>query len=131
MPWLAAIGGQAAVTSVVTSADKPFTIAEKAGWFNNGQYTNLQSINAAGLDVSAFTTIEGMFRDIARLTTVTGLDGWDVDGIASYAFLFEGDTRLSTVSGLSAWADKTAALTDLHRMFYNCTSMKEIGRAHV
>lgn len=125
VPWLKAIGENYAVliNMVTVEADgnpgKNFNPVDFAAWFKN--YHRLTSFDGAGLDLAGNTSLYQLFYSTERLSTVTGLENWDVSHIESFVSMFEGAASLTQLSGVSGW--NTASLTNTNGMFRNASSL--------
>lgn len=66
--------------------------------------TTLKTLDLAGLDVSNIRNMSNMFSDNKALTSVTGLDTWDVRNVTNgIGHMFAFDDNLTTVEGLNGW----------------------------
>ena len=110
---------------------------------------NLASVDATGLDVSAVTSMNAMFRGCEALTTLTGLSDWNVSRVTDMSWMFESCIALpsfdiakwdvSSVKNmdvmfrscmvietldLSDWV--TSSLEETSNMFMNCQALRTI-----
>lgn len=127
VPWLRALGENYSVLIRMISVDagEDLNPTSFAGWFKN--YHQLASFNGAGLVLDGNTSLEQLFYGDERLSSVTGLNTWDVSRITSFAGMFEGAASLTQLSGVSNW--KTTSLTNLNGMFRNAASLLVFAEA--
>ena len=121
VPWLRALGENYSflVRMVSVEAGEDLNPTSMAAWFKN--YHQLASFNGAGLVLDGNTSLEQLFYGDERLSSVTGLNTWDVSHITSFASMFEGAASLTQLSGVSGW--NTASLANLNGMFRNAASL--------
>ena len=82
--------------------------------------SSLTALNLKGWNPK-LTTATSIFRDCSSLTSIVGLNTFDVSGSTSFASMFNGCSSLETIPGLSSW--NTVALKTLTSTFANCTSL--------
>lgn len=90
VPWLRALGENYSVLIRMISVDagEDLNPTSFAGWFKN--YHQLASFNGAGLVLDGNTSLEQLFYGDERLSSVTGLNTWDVSRITSFAGMVRG-----------------------------------------
>ena len=112
---------------------------------NKTGLTNVRRIGVDMLDVSKCISIDSMFKDNAKITSIN-MDSWDMSNISNFTSAFEGCTSLKNIKLISwntAKAEKmghmfadcqalerldvsrfnTANVEDMSYMFYNCASL--------
>ncbi len=83
---------------------------------------NLVSVNLAGLNTSAVTSMNKMFSGCASLTSVD-LAGMDTSKVTNMRYLFHICTSLTSVD--LSHID-TSSVTDMGLMFFNCVNLETI-----
>ena len=121
VPWLRAMGENVSVLvqMVSVAAGEDFNPTNIAGWFKN--YHRLSSFDGTGIVLTGNTSLEQLFFGDELLSSVTGLNTWDVSNITSFASMFEGAASLTQLAGVSGW--HTNSLTNLNGMFRNASSL--------
>ena len=70
-------------------------------------------------------SINDMFKNYTSVTTITGLDKFDMSGVVSMWNMFESCRALQSVSGLEAW--NTSQVTKMSGMFSGCQSLTSLN----
>lgn len=84
--------------------------------------------------VTSFENFLGRSDDnttASQLTTVSGVDKWDVTGVTSLKGMFRNANALTKLEGFAAWANKLTSLTDMSYMFYKNTSLTNSSLAEL
>ena len=97
-------------------------------WFKD--YTSIITFDGSGMKITnGVTSLEGMFArsddntTVSSLTTVSGVDKWDVTGLTSIKSMFRNANALTTLEGFASWANKLVSLADMSYLFYKNTSL--------
>lgn len=105
-------------------------------WFND--YTSIITFDGSGMkitnSVTSFENFLGRSDDnttASQLTTVSGVDKWDVTGVTSLKGMFRNANALTKLEGFAAWANKLTSLTDMSYMFYKNTSLTNSSLAEL
>ena len=126
-PWLgenwALLKAKSMLAQVVTTDG--LTLDNPANWF--ADYIALANVDANELRISSTaTSLEKMFFKTTpnnALTTLTGLERWDVSNITSMANMFAGNTAYE-ISGVAGW--NTGNITDFSYMFSNNLALNDL-----
>lgn len=96
--------------------------------FENSQVTNLDVSNFdfSKLKYDNGTMLSAMFNGCSKLTTLTGLDKWDLSHINNLSFLFNGCSNLTNVD-IANW--NTHNVTDMTSLFAGCSKLEKIDVA--
>lgn len=96
--------------------------------FENSQVTNLDVSNFdfSKLKYDNGTMLAAMFNGCSKLTTLTGLDKWDLSHINNLSFLFNGCSNLINVD-IANW--NTHNVTDMTSLFEGCSKLEKIDVA--
>ncbi len=116
-PWKKELSASQPVNHIVTVGSlqptnmfQAFGSLETAGSW----YSNLQSFDGSGLETSRATNMEGLFGYDTKLTTITGISGWNTSRVTTFNRAFEGCKALPSldISGwtMSATANNTSLL---------------------
>lgn len=81
------------------------------------------NINLTGWITSACTDMSYMFHDCDKLTSITGIDKFDVSNVTYFDHIFAGCTNLAALN-LSNWNFKRA--TNLNSFFMGCSALTEL-----
>ena len=65
------------------------------------------------------------FANCAGLTSLSGLDNWDISAVTGLAYLFEYDTALANITALADW--QPSAVTTMEGTFSGCRSITSIA----
>lgn len=105
-------------------------------WFND--YTSIITFDGSGMKITnSVTSFENFLgrSDVtppaSQLTTVSGVDKWDVTGVTSLKGMFRNANALTKLEGFAAWANKLTSLTDMSYMFYKNTSLTNSSLAEL
>ena len=90
-------------------------------WFATYTY-NLKTADLSKLDVSNVSDMSKMFQNDDKLTTITGVEGWDTGRLIDMSGAFWGCSSLTEISGIEKWDVKN--VRDVSYMFYNCQKLK-------
>lgn len=96
--------------------------------FENAQVTKLDVSNFdfSKLKYDNGTMLAAMFNNCSKLTTLTGLDKWDLSHINNLASLFNGCSNLTNVD-IANW--NTHNVTDMTSLFAGCSKLEKIDVA--
>lgn len=86
----------------------------------------LKTVNVTGLVSDKFTSLQEMFGSDMALTTIIGLDTWNVSNVTDFYETFEECRMLSdeTLKQVEKW--KVTKPTRFTSMFYNCQLLKTL-----
>jgi surface protein len=85
---------------------------------------NVKAIVCQGITCNV-TSLDGMFRQLDSLTTVSGLETWDVDDVFRMSSMFCDCESLKRIHGLDVW--DVGNVTDMAWMFRNCRMLEDIS----
>ena len=87
-----------------------------------GSMTALTSLDGLETwDVSELTGLQSLFGGLTSLTNIDALENWNVEKVTSLEYTFSGDSSLTSIAKLSSW--NTPELTTLKNTFSNMTSL--------
>lgn len=88
------------------------------------QGVGLAEFEGTGFDVSATTTMSGLFRGQSSLTFIN-VTGWDTSNVMSMSFLLDGVSSSFNVTGMDDW--DVSSVTTLAYAFRNCYAYFDVS----
>lgn len=85
--------------------------------------SNVESIDASGLDTSGVTSMKNMFWNCSSLASVN-LSGWNTGSVTSMQAMFSG---CSNLTNLDLSRLNTSSVTTMGAMFYGCSSLASVN----
>lgn len=109
------------VLHILSGVDLSSNVALNTRWLNNA--SSITSIVFDG-PVTAGISTENLFKDLDKVTTITGLDNLDTSKTTNVSAMFSGMTSLTALD-LSSWNISNA--TNINDMFLNDTALKSLN----
>ena len=81
-------------------------------------------IDVSGIDVSRMTNMSYMFYYCQYLTSIEGLEDWNVSNITSMGSMFYYCQYLTSIEGLEDW--NVSNVTSMDAMFYYCSRLSNL-----
>ena len=75
-------------------------------------------------------SIKGMFSNLPKLVSITGLDNIDFDNVANMQDMFKGDTALKTIEGLDNLRN-ASSVHDMSGMFQECSAITSLDLSSI
>ena len=75
-------------------------------------------------------SIKGMFSNLPKLVSITGLDNIDFDNVANMQDMFKGDTALTTIDGLDNLRN-ASSVHDMSGMFQECSAITSLDLSSI
>ena len=75
-------------------------------------------------------SIKGMFSNLPKLISITGLDNIDFDNVANMQDMFKGDTALTTIDGLDNLRN-ASSVHDMSGMFQECSAITSLDLSSI
>lgn len=91
--------------------------------YTDNPLRNVRSIVCQG--VGNVDSLYGMFRQLDNVTTISGLDTWDVSQVRNMSNLFVDCGNLRTVHGMSGW--DVSNVSNMTWMFQYCENLEDIS----
>ena len=84
--------------------------------------TNLESIDVSSWDTSNVTNMDRIFASCFKLSSIVGVDNWDVSKVKNFNLAFS-HTSIESL-GVSSWI--TSSATSMASMFTNCSKLTSL-----
>ena len=75
-------------------------------------------------------SIKGMFSNLSKLVSITGLDNIDFDNVANMQDMFKGDIALTTIDGLDNLRN-ASSVHDMSGMFQECSAITSLDLSSI
>ena len=75
-------------------------------------------------------SIKGMFSNLPKLVSITGLDNIDFDNVANMQDMFKGDIALTTIDGLDNLRN-ASSVHDMSGMFQECSAITSLDLSSI
>ncbi|MDF7639784.1 BspA family leucine-rich repeat surface protein [Lactobacillus sp. ESL0791] len=65
--------------------------------------SSLKTLNIGGLNTSNVNSMEGLFYNDSKLSTIKGFANWDVSSVTDMSEMFQNDSNLKKIAGIESW----------------------------
>ena len=83
---------------------------------------NLESIDVSSWDTSNVTNMDRIFASCFKLSSIVGVDSWDVSKVKNFSLAFS----YTSIESLDVSNWKTSSVTSMGSMFQNCSSLTSL-----
>ena len=118
------VDGTALKVTNTKAAPVKFAAGNSVSFNQNSAFSDITTIKYDSVDTSKVTSANSVFRDMAKLSSVTGLENWDTGKITDIRNIFRGCSALTSLD-LSKW--DTSNVTDMGCAFYGCTALNNLN----
>ncbi len=83
-------------------------------------------IGATNWNTSSVTTMENMFYEAYSIESIDPVEKWDVSNVTKMGWMFDTLLKVKSISVLDAWKDKVGNVDDMQHMFSNMQKLESL-----